>query len=128
VSRIVWNGDACYYQSDAKIWYRVYDGAFRAGKYHRVRPGSSRQPQRYFILKNPAALHRLYVFAPSDNHQVTTELLDAQLAKASYFAGPKRSDADMADWREKIEPDTPEKVAEIRKRNEEKVGEARKRR
>ncbi len=127
MTRLVQRKDAFYYH-DGTTWYRVYDGEFRGGRHLIVKPGSSRQPFRYFVPKNPAAMRRLYKFDAAENRQVTRENLDRQYSKASYFAGPKRTDAHMADWREKIEPDTPDVVAGIRKRNEERAGEPRKRR
>ena len=121
MSRLVRKIDAFYYH-DGKTWYRVYDGYFQAGRHHRFKPGSSRQPNRYFVPKDPSTLRRLYKFEANDNRQVTRALLDAQFEKAAYFAGPKRTDDHMRDWRADIMPDTPEKVAAIRKRNKEKGG------
>lgn len=126
--RLVWKAHACYFRPQGGIWYRVYDGFFKDGRHHRRTPGRSEQPHRYFVPRDPAELRRIYVFHPDELRVVETGVLNLQLAKAKYFAGTKRTDAQMTDWREKIQPDTPDVVAGIRKRNAEKAGEPRKRR
>src|SRR5262245_35396879 len=114
MSRLVRKKDAWYYQPDEpKVWYRVYDGYFRSGRFYRFRPGSSRQPHRYFVPKEPSAFRRDYKFADTDNRQMTKALVDAQFAKTTYFAGPGRPEPHASDWQAKIPKDTPETVAEI---------------